>query len=758
MSGTKSDLGGPGGPGGGGGREGASRNAYIVEAREGDKVTLECSASQSQPPPTIKWFRKHIELLPEASRTYYNKTTPVDSKIAMFSADSSITLYPKNDEQYACEVHHPGMARPLRATVSLHLLSAPASPVIEGFREGDFARVGQSLTLTCTSRKGYPLPQVVWFRNGVEVDRTWVASARGEVVNAHTFSVGPDDNQAVFRCSVTNSQTSKPVESAIRLNVHYAPSEPSLLGYSAGSPVLVGSLQKFKCVSLHGNPRAELKWYKGEQEISAITSVTGSGVSSELVIRPTMADNGTIYRCRASSPALSGPLVAEFKLTVASTPEAPVNLRLINKTQDSLLVTWDPQFDGGLEQSFRVRYHEQPPLPPVQGSAKAQLPLDYSHVQSSNNLTTLMVTGLKGDTKYIASVIASNKLGDSLPSRSLQVTTDPLERSTTQNDDTNRKGPKGTSFPDMYGQAPAPGEPRLDTMGGLGLMGDLEEASLIIIACAIISLVALSTASAFVVVACYRRRQSQFKRPTGQRSVSPCSSSDTEHDHQLQLAHSQSHQRHLNHQSNHGHHDTDQPINLVPSTGGGHLPRGLSSPPSPFVISDGSGVGLALGYYECQLAGELCSLPAAFDFPSSAATDLAKCLCVGDYSDFATKLMSPIGHQQPDILMNQIKEPECINHSVLCTGSGTFKLMSTSESDIESFGNSNDIASSTCTNYSTSTSSSLPSNGRVSIVNSSSTSGDNNLELSSANSTGKVAGSLNQGPLSTLLEEVEEMV
>lgn len=39
-------------------------SSYIVEAKEGDKVVLVCIASPSKPPPRIKWFRKHIELLP----------------------------------------------------------------------------------------------------------------------------------------------------------------------------------------------------------------------------------------------------------------------------------------------------------------------------------------------------------------------------------------------------------------------------------------------------------------------------------------------------------------------------------------------------------------------------------------------------------------------------------------------------------------------------------------------------------------------
>ena len=41
-----------------------SSNIFIVEAKEGEKTILICSASAAKPPPKLKWFRKNIELLP----------------------------------------------------------------------------------------------------------------------------------------------------------------------------------------------------------------------------------------------------------------------------------------------------------------------------------------------------------------------------------------------------------------------------------------------------------------------------------------------------------------------------------------------------------------------------------------------------------------------------------------------------------------------------------------------------------------------
>lgn len=78
-------------------------------------------------------------------------------------------------------------------------------------------------------------------------------------------------------------------------------------------------LQRLQCVSLGGNPYPTLKWFRGNdkgQEISGLTSVTGSGVSSELIIRVKPVDNSIVYRCEASNIATIEALMANIKLSV----------------------------------------------------------------------------------------------------------------------------------------------------------------------------------------------------------------------------------------------------------------------------------------------------------------------------------------------------------------------------------------------------------------------------------------------------------
>lgn len=45
---------------------------HMIEVKQGERVTLLCSASPSEPPPRVKWFRKNTELLPGMYLAYFS--------------------------------------------------------------------------------------------------------------------------------------------------------------------------------------------------------------------------------------------------------------------------------------------------------------------------------------------------------------------------------------------------------------------------------------------------------------------------------------------------------------------------------------------------------------------------------------------------------------------------------------------------------------------------------------------------------------
>lgn len=47
-----------------------------------------------------------------------------------------------------------------------------------------------------------------------------------------------------------------------------SPKPPVIQGYDSGTPLKVGDIQRFNCVSVGGNPPAMLRWFKGDREVS----------------------------------------------------------------------------------------------------------------------------------------------------------------------------------------------------------------------------------------------------------------------------------------------------------------------------------------------------------------------------------------------------------------------------------------------------------------------------------------------------------
>ena len=43
-------------------------------------------------------------------------------------------------------------------------------------------------------------------------------------------------------------------------------------------------------------------------------------------------------------------------LNVTSRPDPPSNLKVLNITYNSVNLTWTPMFDGGFQQSYKIRY------------------------------------------------------------------------------------------------------------------------------------------------------------------------------------------------------------------------------------------------------------------------------------------------------------------------------------------------------------------------------------------------------------------
>ncbi|XP_022244976.1 synaptogenesis protein syg-2-like isoform X2 [Limulus polyphemus] len=397
-------------------------NGSVLEVREAERVSLTCYAYQSKPQSQLKWYRNRKELkdpVPYEVEDLRNK---------LFTTFSTITIHPKledNNATYTCEVVHPTLKTSLTATVRISVLYPPEPPEIEGYNEQDIVQIGDTLTLACISRGGNPPATLVWFRNGVQVDKTFSVIGQ-ETTNKHIFRVTASDNKAVYRCEASNSVTLQPLKASLTLNVLFSPSKVTIKGHREGrigdnitltclagpsnpeselswivdglpvfstfdttltslgtwfttsnisftltkqdpdtktfscvavnkilnehvtqtaklsviyppgppsveeldnEPIISGEIKQITCVSFGGNPRATIRWFKGDMEVVAMTKPVPNGVASSLIIQAEASDNGAVYRCEASNPAIPRPLVVSVTTRVIF-PPAELNVEI----------------------------------------------------------------------------------------------------------------------------------------------------------------------------------------------------------------------------------------------------------------------------------------------------------------------------------------------------------------------------------------------------------------------------------------------
>lgn len=137
------------------------------------------------------------------------------------------------------------------------------------------------------------------------------------------------------------------------------------------------------------------KTWKYNVELKQIDPLTYE--STLLIEKVGKSDYGK-YECIARNEL--GQSKEIVRLDITSRPDTPTNLNILNTTHDSVTVSWIPGFDGGMKASYRVRYRE----------ANSE---HYKYEDGLPNSHKLTITGLKMNTVYLFSVMASNQLGNS---------------------------------------------------------------------------------------------------------------------------------------------------------------------------------------------------------------------------------------------------------------------------------------------------------------------------------------------------------
>ncbi|KAL8624534.1 hypothetical protein ACOMHN_005836 [Nucella lapillus] len=263
---------------------------------------------------------------------------------------------------------------------------------------------GGTANFTCQADANPVTPNMItWTRPGFDMAGKTRQRLEGskstltvhELVRADTGS---------FSC-VADNGIDRPATRTAQLIVKYAPViDKSPENSKAASEK--GQTATLTCKA-EGAPEITFQWTKDNQTIPRSSSKyqTRSDQSrvvhflGTLKVRNVNRDDYGSYKCTARNSKGTDNFLISLHGT--SKPDPPYDIQFVNSTHDTITIRWKPGFNGGLDQSFRVRYKP----------AKAR---GYIYVDVATPASPLYtMTGLRLGTEYQMTVLAFNSLGES---------------------------------------------------------------------------------------------------------------------------------------------------------------------------------------------------------------------------------------------------------------------------------------------------------------------------------------------------------
>ncbi|XP_076671541.1 sticks and stones isoform X2 [Andrena cerasifolii] len=311
-------------------------NKQKIVVKVGESKELECVVRSAKPAASIVWYRGNVQIkgggttiTPISIEGDKELQKPGESKKELLKYDThgSITILPTaddNDMDYACEAKHPAIPIliPLRATIKLSVFYPPGEPYIEGYTEGETVKRGQQLELTCRSRGGNPPAKIVWYRNNEQVT-TEYRSEGSFSESVLSIIAKAQDNNARYRCEVSNIMSVDPMKLHVDLTVLFAPSGVTITGPTeakADEQVVI------TCTTENSNPPADIKWTVDGHNFESNASRTepapqgGWITSSNVTFNINRISRSIVVICDASNVKLTENVVRTHTINVIYPP------------------------------------------------------------------------------------------------------------------------------------------------------------------------------------------------------------------------------------------------------------------------------------------------------------------------------------------------------------------------------------------------------------------------------------------------------
>ncbi|XP_032470334.1 nephrin isoform X5 [Phocoena sinus] len=368
--------------------------------RPGDALNLTCVSVSSNPPVNLSWDK-------EGERLEGVAATPRSAPFKGSAAARSVLLRMSSRDhghRVTCRAH----STELRETVSaFYRLNVLYPPEFLGEQVLMVTAVEQGEALLPVSVSANPAPEAFnWTFRGYRLSPA--GGPRHRILSGGALQLWnvtrADDGLYQLHCQ--NSEGT--AEALVRLDVHYA---PIIRALQDPTEVNIGGSVDIVC-TVDANPILPemFNWERlvriqplGEEEedqsLDDMEKIS-KGSTGRLRIHHAKLTQAGAYQCIVDN-GVAPPARGLVRLVVRCRPDPPLGLKVVSMTPYSVGLEWKPGFDGGLPQSFQVRYE-----------ALGTPGFLYMNVLPPQ-ATTFTLTGLQPSTRYRVWLLASNALGDS---------------------------------------------------------------------------------------------------------------------------------------------------------------------------------------------------------------------------------------------------------------------------------------------------------------------------------------------------------
>ncbi|XP_071958289.1 nephrin-like [Antedon mediterranea] len=280
--------------------------------KSGQSATFTCSSYGGNPQPDVFWY-KNGEIFDSSYTTVAN------------NAQNELVYdvgYGDHNVELECRVSSIFLETPYTTTITLTVFYGSAYVNVTGHES--LVKEGDSVLLTCTSAPSNPASHLSWISQGAivdgDVDVIKEVVGSGFITSKNLTIPSVANRETVqYMCQATNDRTFEQAQTTVAVNVMYKPDPPFISGYK-GAKVRAGSVMSLTCVSVGGNPLANLQWYKGDQELEGVYEKSSHLANSKLTWILSQEDNQVTYSCNATNTATDIPLHASQKLNVLFPP------------------------------------------------------------------------------------------------------------------------------------------------------------------------------------------------------------------------------------------------------------------------------------------------------------------------------------------------------------------------------------------------------------------------------------------------------